>query len=56
MIIDNLLAEDGIAKAIGSIIKKLKGEIVSYGFLIVLHDLNGKDVLKSAHVFTILEY
>ena len=56
LIIDDLLATGGTAKATGSIVKKLKGEIVSYGFLIVLNDLNGKDALKPGQVFTILEY
>ena len=56
LIIDDLLATGGTAKATGSIVKKLKGEIISYGFLIVLNDLNGSDALKPEHVFTVLEY
>ena len=56
LIIDDLLATGGTAKATGRIVKKLQGDIVSYGFLIVLNDLNGKDALKSERVFTILEY
>ena len=56
LIIDDLLATGGTAKATGRIIKKLQGEIVSYGFLIVLNDLNGRDALKPGQVFTVLEY
>ena len=56
LIIDDLLATGGTAKATGKIVKKLKGEIVSYGFLIVLNELNGTYALKPGHVFTILEY
>ena len=56
LIFDDVLATGGTAKATGNIVKKLEGEIVSYGFLIVLSGLNGRDVLKPEHVFTILEY
>ena len=56
LIVDDLLATGGTAKATGNIIKKLDGEIVSYAFLITLKFLNGNQLLKPAPVFTILEY
>ena len=56
LIIDDLLATGGTANATGSIIKKLKGEIISYAFLIILSDLKGKAVLKPYSVYNIIEY
>ena len=56
LIIDDLLATGGTANATGSIVKKLKGEIISYAFLIILSDLKGKAVLKPYSVYNIIEY
>ena len=56
LIVDDLLATGGTAKATGSVVKKLQGEILSYAFLIVLKGLKGDELLKPAPVFTILEY
>ena len=56
LIVDDLLATGGTAKATGNIIKKLDGKIVSYAFLIILKFLNGNQLLKPAPVFSILEY
>ena len=56
LIVDDLLATGGTAKATGSVVQKLKGEIISYAFLIILKDLNGADKLKPVPVFNILGY
>jgi len=56
LIVDDLLATGGTAKATGAIIKKLQGEIVSYAFLIALKDLNGTQLLKPHPVFNIIDY
>jgi Adenine/guanine phosphoribosyltransferases and related PRPP-binding proteins len=56
IIVDDLLATGGTAKATGNIIKKLDGEIVSYAFLIILNFLNGNQLLKPDPVFSIIEY
>ena len=56
LIVDDLLASGGTAKATGSVVKKLKGEIIGYAFLIILDDLNGVDILSPTPVFNILEY
>jgi adenine phosphoribosyltransferase len=55
LIIDDLLATGGTAKATGKIIKKLNGTIVSYAFLIILHKLNGYQKLEKDKIFSILE-
>ena len=56
LIVDDLLATGGTAKATGSVVKKLQGEILSYAFLIILKGLKGDELLKPIPVFTILEY
>ena len=56
IIVDDLLATGGTAKATGSIVKKLKGEIISYAFLIVLNNLNGYKKLKSIPIYNIIDY
>ena len=56
LIVDDLLATGGTAKATGSVVKKLQGEILSYAFLIILKGLKGDELLKPVPVFNILEY
>jgi adenine phosphoribosyltransferase len=56
LIVDDLLATGGTAKATGKIVQQLKGEIVSYAFLIVLKDLMGVEVLNPNSVYTILKF
>tara|TARA_Y100000590_G_scaffold344300_1_gene393672 strand:- start:3109 stop:3630 length:522 start_codon:yes stop_codon:yes gene_type:complete len=56
LIVDDLLATGGTAKATGSLVKKLDGKIVSYAFLIELIDLKGASLLKNSPVFTILKF
>jgi len=56
LIVDDLLATGGTAKATGSVVQKLQGEILSYAFLIILKGLKGDELLKPIPVFNILEY
>ena len=46
LIVDDLLATGGTAKAVGSIVSKLCGNIVSYVFLIELEDLGGANLVQ----------
>ena len=56
LIVDDLLATGGTAKATGSLVKKLGGKIVSYTFVIELVELNGIDLLDTNPVFSIVKY
>ena len=56
LIVDDLLATGGTAKAAGSLVKRLNGEIVSYAFVIELVELNGADLLDTSTVFSIIQY
>ena len=56
LIVDDLLATGGTAKATGSLVKRLRGNIVSYAFVIELVELNGIDLLDINPVFSIVKY
>ena len=56
LIVDDLLATGGTAKASGSLVKKLGGKIVSYAFVIELVELNGIDLLDTNPVISIVKY
>ncbi len=46
LIIDDLLATGGTAKATGSLVDKLGGIIVNYAFLIELEELKGTELVQ----------
>ena len=56
LIIDDLLATGGTAKATGSLVQTLGGNIISYAFLIQLTFLLGNKLLKPLPVFSIIDY
>ena len=56
LIIDDLLATGGTAKAVSELVMKLKGDIVCLAFLMNLVELRGIDILKPHQVFCIIEY
>jgi len=56
LIVDDLLATGGTAKAVGELVRKLKGDIVSFAFLINLLELKGVNKLKPHPFFYIVEY
>ena len=56
LIVDDLLATGGTAKAACELVTKLKGDIVCFAFLINIVELKGIDMLKPHKVFSIVEY
>ena len=56
LIVDDLLATGGTAKATGSLVKKLGGKIASYAFVIELVELNGAGLLDGNSVYSIVKY
>jgi len=56
LIVDDLLATGGTAKAVGELVRELKGDIVSFAFLINLLELKGVNLLKPHPIFHIVEY
>ena len=56
LVLDDLLATGGTAKAICDLIKRLKGDIVEVAFMIELSFLNGRDKLKDYKIFSQIIY
>lgn len=56
IIVDDLLATGGTAKATCELLEKAGGKVVGLGFLIELSDLKGRDRLKSFEIHSLIIY
>ena len=56
LVVDDLLATGGTAKATVDLVKQLGGEIQALAFLIELAGLNGRDKLPGERVHAVLNY
>src|SRR5689334_2635135 len=56
IIVDDLLATGGTAKACMDLVNSLGGEVAGLGFAVELTFLNGKQRLAPADVFSLLQY
>ncbi|MFH0732007.1 MAG: adenine phosphoribosyltransferase [Candidatus Omnitrophota bacterium] len=56
LVIDDLLATGGTAKAMCDLVEKTGGKVASLAFIIELADLNGKLKLKDYNVFSLIIY
>jgi adenine phosphoribosyltransferase len=56
LVVDDLLATGGTAKATCELVERLGGELVGVAFLIELSYLKGRDKLKGWPVFSLIEY
>ena len=56
LIVDDLLATGGTARATVDLVKQLGGTIEGVAFLIELLDLNGRSRLQGEDVFAVLQY
>src|SRR5207244_838764 len=56
LIVDDLLATGGTARATTELVKKLGGEVHALAFLIELVALNGRERLEGERVHTVLKY
>ena len=56
VLIDDLLATGGTAKAAGDLIRKLGGEITGYCFLVELTELGGEKRLAPNPVWSVVKY
>ena len=56
VIIDDLIATGGSAKAAAKLVESIGGEVVCFEFLIELTSLKGREVLKDYEVISLVEY
>ena len=56
LIVDDLLATGGTAKAMAQLVEKLEAEVYELAFMIELSDLRGRDFLKDYEVYSQLKY
>ncbi len=56
LVVDDLLATGGTAKASCNLVEKLGGQVVEVAFVIELNFLNGREKLKDYEVFSLLQY
>jgi len=56
LIVDDLLATGGTAKAMIRLVEKLGGEVVGLSFLIELVDLHGREKLNNYSVYSSIEF
>ena len=56
LVVDDLLATGGTAKAVTELIEKLGGEVVGLAFLIELKGLNGREKLEGYNVKSLIQY
>jgi adenine phosphoribosyltransferase len=56
LVVDDLLATGGTARAAASLIERLGGEIVAFAFVIELGFLNGRSTLEGYPVSTLIKY
>ena len=56
LIVDDLLATGGTAKATCELVSKLGGDVVALAFLIELVGLNGREKLEGQTLHTVLKY
>lgn len=56
LIVDDLLATGGTVHAVSELVQKCGGVVVGYLFLIELSFLNGREILKNAPTYSVLQY
>ncbi len=56
LVVDDVLATGGTARATANLVVRLGGELIGMAFLIELLSLKGRDRLESECVFSVLQY
>ena len=56
LIVDDLVATGGTAKAMAEIIEKMGGKVVGFSFLVELSFLNPRKILEGYELHSLVEY
>ena len=56
LVIDDLLATGGTAKAVARLVERLGGEIAAFGFVVDLPALKGAEALKNYEIFSLVAF
>jgi adenine phosphoribosyltransferase len=56
LVVDDLLATGGTAKATAELVEKLGGNILGLAFLVELEGLDGRKLLDKYNVFSVITY
>jgi adenine phosphoribosyltransferase len=56
LLVDDVLATGGTARAASGLVRRIGGELVGLSFLIELNFLNGRDKLPGEQVYSVLQY
>jgi adenine phosphoribosyltransferase len=56
LVIDDVLATGGTAKAAANLVRRIGGDVVGLSFLIELNFLNGRDKLPGEEVYSVMQY
>jgi adenine phosphoribosyltransferase len=56
LVVDDLIATGGTARAVGQLVEMLGGEVFGYGFLVELADLKGREVLAGYDVRSEIQF
>ena len=56
LVVDDLVATGGTARAVAQLVEMLGGEVVGFGFLVELVDLKGREVLAGYDVRSEIQY
>lgn len=56
LIVDDLIATGGTAKAVAELIEKMGGEILGFAFVVELEFLKGREKLRNYEVTSLLKY
>jgi adenine phosphoribosyltransferase len=56
LVVDDLIATGGTARAVGQLVEMLGGEVAGFGFLVELVDLKGREVLAGYDVRSEIQF
>ena len=56
LVVDDVIATGGTARAVGDLVEKMGGRVEAYAFLVELGFLNGREKLAGREVLSLIRY